>query len=856
MMAALYEIKEAPGLPPWSEMKQSTTAKLLKKRLVAGVIGVNLVVAGLIVFSLIRSKEDYKAHAVVTTQNIAQTLGGELSGTIANVDLAIQSVTDEAERQLQSGGIRDSELSKLIIRAHSRLPQLVAFRATDAKGDAIYGPKVQPAKTSSLAHRDYFTHLRDNPDAGLVISKPLIGGISGKWMIVLARRINLPDGGFAGLVYAGLSLDELTKSFSKINVGTLGSISLRDSDLDIIARNLGYKYEGKDADEHPPTPQFLELLKEGKDDGTFIAVSRVDSIERTFSFRKLSFPKPYFIAVGMATSEYLAPWRGELYLMCALLVLFSVVTSVSAWFFYQEWCRYYKAERDSAKKLRTIIDTAMDGFCAVDVAGGITDVSDTYCRITGYNRQELLSMAISDLEVVESVTDIASHIEKMIAQGGDRFESRFSCKNGAIIDIEVSTHYMAAEGGQFVCFVRDITESKRAEMLLRESEKRYRTIVENQVEFVCRFLPGGIVTFVNKSLADWAGVDQALMIGNSFYPFIHEDDRDEMVRKLESVSADNPIAILENRISSPDGDLYWHLWINVAFFDEEGHIVEYQGVGRDITERKQAEVFLVNAKEILEREVQERTALLTDTNKMLIQEVEERERIEKYLIEYQNKLENLSFEISNAAEKERSRIAGELHDQVGQRLILAKLKTDMLASKLSSPDHLQAIEDILGLNEQTLNDVRSLTFQMRPPILSSAGLVAAIKWLGEELENQYGLSVEVATDASADNLSYLIKSTLFQVVRELLLNVAKHARTNRAAVFITIEEGTVTIRISDEGVGFDPARTMEKHHLSGGFGLYNNSRRIEYLGGKLIIDSAPGKGCLATIVVPTQSQIG
>lgn len=831
-------------------MERFSAQTLLAKRLVAGVVITNVVVAGIIGVSLHRSKENHREYAAVSTQNIARILDEELSGTIKNVDLAIRSVTDEAERQLHAGGIGEPAFNAFIERVHGRLPELVAFRATNEQGDAIYGPKVRPVKTSSLAHRDYFAYLRDHPQAGLVISNPLIGGISGKLMIILARRINRPDGGFAGLVYAGLSIESLTKSFAKINVGTRGSISLRDAELNIIARNRPYKYEVMSDAEKPTTPQLRGVLDSGTAQGTFIATSRVDGVERTFSLRRLALAKPFYLTVGLATDEYLAAWRREVFLMTAFLLLFATMTSGAAWLLNREWHRFNVAARDRANRLKTIIDAAMDGFVVVDPAGGITEVNDTYCRISGYSRQELLHMSLHDLEAAESAAEIASHINEMTAQGGDRFESKHRGKDGRLIDVEISAQYLAVEGGRFVSFVRDITDRKRSERLLRESEVRYRTIVENQVEFVCRFLPGGVITFVNASLAAWACAADAPVLGRSFYDFIHADDRAGVISTLDALSPEQPIAAVESRIVSADGTVHWQLWVTVALFDAEGQIIEFQGVGRDITDSKQAELFLVRAKDILESEVRERTASLREANSKLQQEIEERERIERYLIGYQRRLETMSFELANATENERARIAGELHDQVGQRLILARLKTDMLAGSLAAPEHLRAIEELQELNDQTLTDIRSLTFQMRPPVLASAGLVAAVRWLGEELKNQYGLSVEVAGGITVDNLSYLLKSVLFQVIRELLLNVIKHAGTDRATVSLALDAGFVTITVDDAGRGFDPAHATEKHHLSGGFGIYNSSHRIEYLGGSLTIDAAPGHGCRATIVVP------
>ena len=116
-----------------------------------------------------------------------------------------------------------------------------------------------------------------------------------------------------------------------------------------------------------------------------------------------------------------------------------------------------KELRDSEEQHRTILETAMDGFMQVDTTGRILEINETYCRMSGYCKEELLSMAVSDLEAVDDPEQTAARITKIIAQGEDRFESRHRCKDGRIIDVEVSVQFHLIDGGRYVAFIRDIT---------------------------------------------------------------------------------------------------------------------------------------------------------------------------------------------------------------------------------------------------------------------------------------------------------------------------------------------------------------------------------------------------------------
>lgn len=237
----------------------------------------------------------------------------------------------------------------------------------------------------------------------------------------------------------------------------------------------------------------------------------------------------------------------------------------------------------------TMISNSLDGFLIVAITGYILDANDSYCRMVGYSREELITMHISAVDAIETPEDVARRAEEIVQKGALRFETRHRQKNGSIIEIEVCSNYSSAHGGMFFSSIRDITEHKRYEIALHQSEERYRNIVEHQTEFVDRYLPGGVLTYVNDSLVKFTGIPKEKILGTSFYPFIHEADREETVRRIESISKDNSVIETENRIVLPDGRVRWNRWTHTGFFDDRGALIEYQSVGRDITERKAAE---------------------------------------------------------------------------------------------------------------------------------------------------------------------------------------------------------------------------------------------------------------------------
>lgn len=231
----------------------------------------------------------------------------------------------------------------------------------------------------------------------------------------------------------------------------------------------------------------------------------------------------------------------------------------------------------------------------------------------------------------------------------------------------------------------------------------------------------------------------------------------------------------------------------------------------------------------------------------------EQKLAERKISEYQQKLQSMVIELSMAEERERCRIAGELHDQVGQNLILCKMKLDALMELLQFGEPFDVVAGIETIIDQAIQDIRSLTFQMRPSILVTGGLGPALHWLSEELHATSGLKVELKADYSHKPLRHDVNQTVFQAARELMLNVAKHAGTNACRVTLNFDDDFLTLLVEDDGIGLQARSSQGTSTMKGGFGLFNVQQRIEHLGGRFSVEDKVAGGVLATIMVPTEA---
>ncbi len=276
-------------------------------------------------------------------------------------------------------------------------------------------------------------------------------------------------------------------------------------------------------------------------------------------------------------------------------------------------------------------------------------------------------------------------------------------------------------------------------------------------------------------------------------------------------------------------DRRWYLRRTVPYRGEgdriDGVVVTYV----DITEtRRSAETLVATQKKAtasLEQKVRERTA----------------------------QLRALAGELSLAEERERRSLAQDLHDDLGQVLAIVKHKLTALHGRSRSAGAAAELKSIEALIDQANKSMRTLAFQLSPPVLQTLGLVPALEWLAEEIERNFGLKVNLSDDGASKPLDESARTTLFRAVRELLINVAKHAKASAAEITCLCSENRLTLAVSDDGSGFDYAQTLAAPPGVAGLGLMSVRERVDFIGGEMHVDSSPGAGTTVTIIAPLQS---
>jgi PAS domain S-box-containing protein len=229
-----------------------------------------------------------------------------------------------------------------------------------------------------------------------------------------------------------------------------------------------------------------------------------------------------------------------------------------------------------------------------------------------------------------------------------------------------------------------------------------------------------------------------------------------------------------------------------------------------------------------------------------LQDVTERERASQQLRKYQESLRSLAMELTRTEEQQRRRIATVIHDDVTQNLAFAKMKTALIRRSEDVATVRRELGPLEAALDEAIQNARNLTFEVSPPILYEIGFQPALKWLVEQMSERHGYQARLQADQEEQPLSEDVQVTLFQAVRELLTNVAKHARAKQVTVAVQREGDFVQVVVSDDGVGF----TDTGERL--GFGLFNIQERLSYLGGELEVEGRPGQGARFTLRAPLQ----
>ena len=372
--------------------------------------------------------------------------------------------------------------------------------------------------------------------------------------------------------------------------------------------------------------------------------------------------------------------------------------------------------------------------------------------------------------------------------------------------------------GEIVSVYDDVTRRKKAEKELQRLAGFWESIVQNANVYMDVLDENRNVLIWNKAAEKISGYSADEVVGHDkIWQWQYPDSkyRNEVIRKAKNViEGKEELTEFESVIVTKSGQKRIISWYSKSLKDENGKSIGSVATGIDITDRKKAE------------------------NQLVID---------------QTKLKAMASKILMAEEREKRRLAMGLHDNICQKLVFAKLALESSLLLISDSGVKTSLKDACENIGETIHEAESLTFELSNPVLQEFGFIAALeKYLNEEILRKHGIEYEFEKGKRIGSLQDEIKTCLFRVTRELLTNVVKHAQAKKIKISVRRSRGFLNVSIQDDGVGFDATDSEEVSKTR--FGLFSVREQLEYIGGFLEIESEPGRGTTAKVVVPLRKK--
>jgi PAS domain S-box-containing protein len=482
------------------------------------------------------------------------------------------------------------------------------------------------------------------------------------------------------------------------------------------------------------------------------------------------------------------------------------------------------------ERLQSFLEQAPVAVCVAEAGeeGEITYLNPASVALTGYSREDIPTLKAWHEKAFPDPVYRAQAVASLRLDTEEGYRTRqgfyrVTCKDGTVKDLQFRGRFL--RDGTLITFANDVSEVRRIERALRESEQRCRAIFNTARDALVLVDDQAALIEVNPAAAAFFSLQEQELVGHRATDFIRLGS---MLETIWAPFLRDRHFQGETRVAHADGTIRDVEVLGIHHILPGQHLF----VLHDVSERLRVEEALLRLNATLERQVAERSA-----------EAEERAQ----------KLQALALQVTEAEERERRRIAEILHDELQQILVSTGFKVAILQRVVREEPSLVLLRNVSQLLHDAIQVSRRLSHELYPPPLHRFGLLPALQWLARQMKEKHALEVQLeGKDESGEPTpeNEALHTFLFRAVRELLFNVVKHAGILSARVRVARCGEQLQVEVADEGRGFDPRPVEGERGPSTGLGLFQIDERIGYFGGRLEVVSAPGRGSRFILSIP------
>ncbi len=475
-----------------------------------------------------------------------------------------------------------------------------------------------------------------------------------------------------------------------------------------------------------------------------------------------------------------------------------------------------KELRENEERFKRLFESSPNPVALVDLDLNVLDCNQAALETFGYSAKgELLGRNARELLEPQERERLSESVRSTLELGTVRgVDFNILTEDGRRLAVEISGSVMRDSSGRpasFIAVFRDVSERKRSEKALRESEQRYRNLVENMPAVIYSLDIAGRIVSVNKAAKTLFGFEPDELIGKNITEFVPDAALSEVAARHREVLAGHKVAtettMIDRHGRSHDVDF------SAVPVTQDGEVVGSQGVVRDITHRKRAEDELRRSRE---------------------------------------QLRDLSAHLQSVREEERVEVARRIHDELGQTCTALKMDLAWLKSKLpkSQKPLRKKADSMLSLTDSAIKAVKVISTELRPTLLDDLGLVAAIEWAAGQFRERTGIECTISAQPEEMTVEKGLSVTLFRVFQEALTNVARHADATEVKTTLRERDGLLELKVKDNGKGITPEQVTDPK----AYGLVGMRERLLSWGGELTIQGGKTKGTTLTASVPLSTQ--